>query len=240
MRNSTRGQYWVGYGRLPYSVQEENVNISIYTIPDKAGMLEPHIVDYTHAYFPVGLFDEVNLDHMADGYVFGRKGDTYIMLRAMSNGNATLSFKNDMPGVSAEDIATDMSKIKESVAEMITASGDLRYDLILSGGTAHAWVTELGSVEENGSFTDFVSGMLANECSFENMTVSYESGDNTFDVKYDRHFKINGVTIDTNYARYENPYVVGGSTERGAKVMEFSFGGYTLTLNFDAATREEG
>ena len=63
MRNSSRGQYWVGYGRLPYSVQDENVNISIYTIPDKAGMLEPHVVGYTHAYFPVGLFDEVVLDY---------------------------------------------------------------------------------------------------------------------------------------------------------------------------------
>ena len=39
MRNSSRGQYWVGYGRLPYSVQDENVNISIYTIPEKTGML---------------------------------------------------------------------------------------------------------------------------------------------------------------------------------------------------------
>ena len=145
-----------------------------------------------------------------------------------------------MPGVSAEDIATDMSKIKESVAEMITASGDLRYDLILSGGSAHAWVTELGSVEENGSFADFVSEMLGNECSFSGMTVSYESGDRAFDVKYNEHFRINGETVDTNYARYENAYVVGGKIERGAKVMEFSFGGYTLTLNFDAGTREEG
>ena len=240
MRNSTRGQYWVGYGRLPYSVQDENVNISIYTIPEKTGMLEPHIVDYTHAYFPVGLFDEVNLDHMSDGYVFGRKGDTYIMLRAMSNGDATLTFKNDMAGVSAEDIASDMSKIKESVAEMILASGDLRYDLILSGGSAHAWVTELGSIEENGSFANFVGEMLENECGFSGMTVSYESGDKTFDVKYDGHFKINGETVDTNYARYESPYVVGGRTERGAKVIELSFGGYTLTLNFDTASREEG
>ena len=98
MRNSSRGQYWVGYGRLPYSVQDENVNISIYTIPDKKGMLEPHIVTYTHAYFPVGLFDEVNLDYMDQGYVFGRKGDTYIMLKAMSDGSATLAFNTTRVG----------------------------------------------------------------------------------------------------------------------------------------------
>ena len=239
MRNSSRGQYWVGYGRLPYSVQNENVNISIYTIPEKTGMLEPHIVQYTHAYFPVGLFDEVNLEYMDKGYVFGRKGDTYIMLRAMSDRNATLAFKNDMAGVTSSDIENDMSKIKENVADMITASGDLRYDLILDGGTSHAWVTQLGSIEENGSFGKFVTEMLANSCKFSDMEVHYETDERTFDVKYDVHFMLNGQILDTNYARYENAYV-NGKIERGAKIMEFSFNGYTLTLNYDAGTREEG
>ena len=239
MRNSSRGQYWVGYGRLPYSVQNENVNISIYTIPEKTGMLEPHIVQYTHAYFPVGLFDEVNLEYMDNGYVFGRKGDTYIMLRAMSDGNATLAFKNDMAGVTPSDIESDMSKIKESVADMITASGDLRYDLILDGGTSHAWVTQLGSVEENGSFGKFVTEMLANSCKFSDMEVHYETDERTFDVKYNVHFKLDGQILDTNYARYENAYV-NGKIERGAKIMEFSFNGYTLMLNYDEGTREEG
>ena len=236
MRNNTRGQYWVGYGRLPYSVQDENVNISIYTIPDKAGMLEPHIVQYTHAYFPVGLFDEVNLEYMDQGYVFGRKGDTYIMLKAMSNADATLTFKNDMVGVSAEDIEYDMSKIKENVAEMIIESADLRYDLILNGGTAHAWVTQLGSIEENGTFAGFIDEMLGNSCEFSDMTVCYNSGDKAFDVKYDEHFKLDGEIVDTDYARYDNSY---GRVERGAQTMEFSFNGRELSLNFEAGTREE-
>ena len=236
MRNNTRGQYWVGYGRLPYSVQDENVNISIYTIPDKAGMLEPHIVQYTHAYFPVGLFDEVNLEYMDQGYVFGRKGDTYIMLKAMSNADAILTFKNDMVGVSAEDIEYDMSKIKENVAEMIIESADLRYDLILNGGTAHAWVTQLGSIEENGTFAGFIDEMLGNSCEFSDMTVYYSSGDKAFDVKYDEHFKLNGEIVDTDYARYDNSY---GRVERGAQTMEFSFNGRELSLNFEAGTREE-
>ena len=236
MRNSSRGQYWVGYGRLPYSVQNENVNISIYTIPEKTGMLEPHIVQYTHAYFPGGLFDEVNLEYMNKGYVFGRKGDTYVMLHAMSDGNATLAFKNDMAGVTPSDIEGDMSKIKESVAKMITASGDLRYDLILDGGTSHAWVTQLGSIEENGSFNKFITAMLANSCEFNDMEVHYETDERTFDVKYNVHFMINGEKIDTNYARYENDYV-NGSVERKAEIIELSFNGKTLTLNYKEGTR---
>ena len=238
MRNNTRGQYWVGYGRLPYSVQDKNVNISIYTIPKSAGMLEPHVVKYTHAYFPVGLFDEVNLDHMAEGYVFGRRGDSYIMLRAMSDGSGTLAFKNDMAGVSGEDIVADMSKIKDSVRELIEASGDLRYDLIFEGGTSHAWVTELGSIEESGSFDSFVSKMLANNCEYDDMTVRYESGNRAFNVKCGVHFTINGEKIDTNYARYESAYV-DVKVERKSEVISLSFGGKTLTLNYKEGLREE-
>ena len=239
MRNSTRGQYWVGYGRLPYSVQDENVNISIYTIPKSTGMLEPHIVKYTHAYFPVGLFDEVNLDYMDQGYVFGRKGDAYIMLHAMSDGNATLAFKNDMPGITAEDMANDRSKIKDNVREMIEASGDLRYDLIFEGGSSHAWVTELGCIED-GTFSEFITKMLANECEYENMTVTYKTANKTFDVKYSEHFKVNGVTIDTNYARYENEYVAGGRVERESKVITIDYNGYWLTLDYENGVREYG
>ena len=238
MRNNTRGQYWVGYGRLPYSVQDENVNISIYTIPDKVGMLEPHIVKYTHAYFPVGLFDEVNLEYMDRGYVFGRKGDTYIMLCAISDSDATLSFKNDMGGVTAEDIEYDMSKIKDNVREMIEASGDLRYDLIFEGGSSHAWITELGCYAYNGSFEAFVEDMLNNNVAYNNMTAHYESEGKIFDVKYNEYFKLNGELVDTDYARYENDYV-GGSIERKAEIIELSFSGKSLTLNYNEGTRVE-
>ena len=239
MRNSSRGQYWVGYGRLPYSVQDENVNISIYTIPEKKGMLEPHIVQYTHAYFPVGLFDEVILDYIEAGYVFGRKGDAYIMLHAMANGEAVLAFKNDMDGVDADTIASDMSKIKDNVRELIEASGDLRYDLILEGGENHAWITALGSSAENGSFSHFVSEMLENECTYKDMTVVYNHGEKEFNVKYNEHFIINGEIVDTNYDRYENAYIAGESTERKSDVIAFSFGGKTLTLNFKEGVRAE-
>ena len=237
MRNSSRGQYWVGYGRLPYSVQDENVNISIYTIPEKTGMLEPHIVQYTHAYFPVGLFDEVITDHLDDGYIFGRKGDAYIMLRAMSDGNATLAFKNDMQGVTEQDLENDRSKIKDNVREMIEASGDLRYDLIFEGGTTHAWVTELGCSADNGSFEAFVSRMLSNGCEYKDNTVLYESAGKSFEVKYAEYFKLNGQKVDTDYARYESAYV-SESVERKAEVIEFSFNGKTLTLNYNEKTRE--
>jgi hypothetical protein len=152
------------------------------------------------------------------------------MLHAMSDGEATLAFKTD--------VESDITKIKDSVRELIESTGDLRYDLILDGGSNHAWITELGSVAEWGSFDSFVSKMLNNEASFNDMTVLYGSGEKAFDVKYDVHFKLNGQVVDTNYARYENAYV-DGKIERGAETMTFTFGGHSLTLNFDCGTREE-
>ncbi len=67
--------YWVGYGRLPHSVQNKNVNLSIYRIPGKKGFLELDLLDYTRAHFPVAKFDTA---FVADNYVFGKKGETYI------------------------------------------------------------------------------------------------------------------------------------------------------------------
>ena len=67
--------YRVGYGRLPHSVQNKNVNLSIYRIPEKKGFLELDLLDYTRAHFPAEKFDTA---FVADNYVFGKKGETYI------------------------------------------------------------------------------------------------------------------------------------------------------------------
>lgn len=236
MRNSTRSQYWVGYGRLPYAAQDENVSISIYTIPESTGLLEPHVVQYTHAYFPVGLFDEVCMDYMEQGYIFGRKGDTYVMMCAKSDGEGVLVFKNDMPGVTQEEMETDRSKIKTNVREMIEATGEVRYDLIFEGGSSHAWVTELSSAAQDGSFAAFISRVMENEWTFESMTAVYVTGGKTLEVCYDSYFKVNGQIVDTDYARYESPYV-DGQVERKAEVIAFHFNGKTLELNYEAGTR---
>ncbi len=69
--------YWVGYGHFPHSVQERNVNLSIYLIPEKKGMMESYLLDYTRAYFPSQDFDTAYLDNH---YLFGKKGETYVAM----------------------------------------------------------------------------------------------------------------------------------------------------------------
>lgn len=74
--------YWVGNGRMPHSVQDENINISIYKIPEKKGFMEKTITDFTHAYFPSELLDETLIDGR---YAFGRLDDKYIAFIAKTD-----------------------------------------------------------------------------------------------------------------------------------------------------------
>ena len=78
----------MGYGHFPHSVQEENVNLSIYNIPDKKAIMEIDLLDYTRAYFPSYHFDTAFIEN---NYAFGKKGDTYCALIGTNN----FSFRDD-------------------------------------------------------------------------------------------------------------------------------------------------
>jgi len=69
--------YWVGYGYLPHVAQDRNVSLAIYDIPNKKGLMEMDLLDYTHAYFPAMEFDSVILKR---NYAMGKKGTTYSAL----------------------------------------------------------------------------------------------------------------------------------------------------------------
>ena len=97
-------------------------------------------------------------------------------------------------------------------------------------------MTEVSSKLQDGSFAAFVERILSNEVSFENMTVCYRSGGNEFEVQYDAYFKHNGQSVDTEYARFENAYVPQ-NVERKSEIIEFSFNGHRLVLNFEEGTR---
>ena len=237
MRISSRGQYFVGYGRLPYSVQDKGVNVSIYQIPSKKGMLEPHIVEYTHAYFPVGLFDEINLDYLDKGYIFARKNQTYVSMAVKSNSEAKLSFKNDMKDVSKEELEKDFNAIKSSVKELIETTSDHRYDLIYQGGDSHAWITELSGCDYDVNFENFVNRILSNQYTFENNVVRYTTNNQTYDVKYNEYFKLNNVDVDVEYGRFESEYVKNKKVDRKVDEITFEYKGKSLTLNFNEKKR---
>lgn len=53
---------WVGNGRMPHSVQDKQVNLTIYKIPKRKAFMEKVLNDYTHAYFPVRYFEKYLVD----------------------------------------------------------------------------------------------------------------------------------------------------------------------------------
>jgi hypothetical protein len=73
--------YWVGYGRFPHAAQDSSISIAIYNIPEKKGIMEMALLDYTHAYFPSELFDSVTV---SENYAFGKKGETYAAFIGMN------------------------------------------------------------------------------------------------------------------------------------------------------------
>ncbi|HEY9075280.1 MAG TPA: hypothetical protein VIO61_01965 [Anaerolineaceae bacterium] len=65
--------YWRGNGVLPRVAQWKDALIALYHLPEDDRM------GFTHAYFPARNFDEVTFQ---EGWIFGRKGDGYLALRA--------------------------------------------------------------------------------------------------------------------------------------------------------------
>ena len=210
--------YWIGHGRKPYSVQEKNVNISIFELPKRKGLGEPHILDFTHAHFATEYFDEVIYDYMDEGYIFGRVDDAYIMLKGSS------SF--------------EFAPFNAESAKVVNRNLTEKYDLIMQGsfGETQYWITEVSAAGDNGdtTFASFVSRILANQISFNKkaQTVSYTTYSNQLEARYDKYFKVGGNEVNMVYKRYESDYVAGGSIERMADVIEYSFNGHSLTLDY--------
>ena len=65
--------FWLGNGSLPRTAQWKDALISVYNIPEGEGL------DFTHAFFPVYMFDEYYIE---GNWIFGRKGEGYIALTA--------------------------------------------------------------------------------------------------------------------------------------------------------------
>ncbi|WP_372753967.1 hypothetical protein [Mariniflexile sp.] len=192
--------YWVGYGRLPHAVQEKNVNLSIYNIPRKKGMMELDLLDYTHAYFPKQLFDSTVV---TDNYAFGKKGDTYCTFI----GANALTYR---------DGATD--------------------DIIQKGKKVF-WITEAGSKTEDGSFEAFIQRIKSNKIEFneKKLKLYYQSNNSIYELKYDSEFKLNGEIVNTEYLRFDSPYV---QSDKKSETQIIKMGDESLFLDFNNLVRK--
>jgi len=191
--------YWVGYGHFPHAAQDKNVNLSIYNIPEKKGMMEMELLDYTFAYFPEGKFDSTAID---ETYAFGKKGDSYCAMVASSD---------------------------------LTYRDEDREELIQKGKQS-CWITEAGSKSEDGSFESFMERIRQNKVDFNTKTLElqYESQDQNYRLKFGADFTVNGEVIDTQYDRYDSPYVKGHKKDQ---TFTFEYKEKSLFLDFNHMIR---
>jgi len=143
--------YWVGNGRMPHSVQHENVNLSIYYVDGKKGFMESSLVFFTHAYFPFNKFDEAIIE---GNQAFGRKGKGAIALTSLKALHYADSEKTDLIQdghltywitqveelAQASDFSSFVEKVKEQRVEfdaknkrLIVKTAKNNLDLIFGG-----------------------------------------------------------------------------------------------------------
>ncbi len=192
--------YWVGYGRIPHSVQDKNVNLSLYALPEKKGWMEMDLLGYTHAYFPTSKFDSALLDGR---YVFGKKGETYCAM-----------------------IGAEPFELREGTTDNLVQHGKRTY-----------WITEAGAAGTDGSFAAFVQRVKANPVAFdrEALALTYRSNGKRYELAFGKDFVVDGKVVDTNYRRYDSPYV---QADRKDQTLTFRYHEKTLFLDFDGLLRE--
>ncbi len=192
--------YWVGTGRMPHSVQEKNIHLSIYIIEGKKGFMERTLNMFTHAYFPYNKFEQVV--HIKQRYIFAEQNGTYIALI----GRNELSYQDDN-----------------------------RCDLI-QYGTETYWICELGRRERWGSLQKFIENIQNRVIIYQGRTLSYQDENGRqYRLEYNKDFSIDGQIVDTEYPRFDTPYV---KAARKPEELMITFAGKSLYLDFEKNIRK--
>ncbi len=219
-RYSASPGYWIGNGRRPMSVQNENVNITIYKLPTKKRIGETGIAKLTHAYMPRDFYDESDL---SGNIMFARKNGVFVAL--ISNGE--LKYKDFN-----RDSADGLMKYK-GFPDTYRLSSE--FDLYRHGGDYHIYVTELSDAEKE-SFDHFKDRIRKNTVSFSGGKVQYSTQSGSLSVSYDGEFKINGQPQKKEYDRYNSKFC---QSKRKAETISVNSEKNKLFLCLDKAERYE-
>ncbi len=215
--------YWIGNGRRPMSVQNKNVNISIYKIPKKKRLAEFKIADITHVYMPKEFYDRFEQN---GNYVFAQKNNVLVAVITPSS----LKFR-EFNQDSAKPFGKERNDIISSKSYVLSSD----FDLCQYNGEYHAYVTELSSLRDE-SFKEFKERILNNKISFNGSNVSYVSHGTELKADYENGLYINGAHENTEYDRYDCEFC---KAKRKAKEIVIEGFGNTLTLNISKSIRKE-
>ncbi|MHA6484932.1 hypothetical protein ACX1C1_23870 [Paenibacillus sp. strain BS8-2] len=106
---------------------------------------------------------------------------------------------------------------------------------VIQRGLLTYWICELGNQATFGSFHSFIESIRARSIRFHNNTLVYKC-DIEYALTYKGNFRIDGKIINTNYDRFDTPFV---KAERKPKEINVSFEGSRLYLNFERCERRQ-
>ena len=80
---------------------------------------------------------------------------------------------------------------------------------IIAPGAENIWICELGRAEVNGTFEQFIEGILSAKLTFERLHARYHSpSQGELEFGWQGDLLQNGVVVKLDgYPRYENPFV---------------------------------
>ncbi len=109
------------------------------------------------------------------------------------------------------------------------------YELI-ADSAANVWIVELGCLDDNGAFEQFISDIEAADVTVLENGIQYASpSQGLATVSWDDPFVVDGMEIDTGpYERWDNAY---SYTEFGSEQTIIEFEGQRLDLDFERARR---
>ena len=111
---------------------------------------------------------------------------------------------------------------------------------LTSQGKKNAYIVELGSVDDYGSFANFTSSLLAARVNVKHLSVGYSieyqsPTQGLVTVAWDGPMRVKGAPVDLgSYARFDNDFCY---QDFNTLTTTIQYGTMTLDLNFENATR---
>jgi len=211
--------YWVGNGRRPMSVQNENVNITVYKIPDRKCLGESGIAAMTHAYMPKAFYDEFELE---GNTVFARKNNVFVSL--VSNGE--LCYK-PFDAASANGVLKGR-KFPDGI------SFESEFDLCRYGDGYHIYITELSDSDKE-TYDEFKQRIKSNAVIFgDEGKVEYSTASGNISVSYGIGYSVNGILAKTEFMRYDSKFCKAARKDETITVVSDN---NRLVLNYRQAER---
>lgn len=217
--------YWVGNRRLPFSVQDKNINLTIFRMSKGKRLGEFKKIQMTHTLFPSEKFDDYSIE---ENFAFGRRENIFIALIC----NKKLSYKTynkECTQALVQHVQTSLIDVlKNDEANNYILKKE--YDLCAYGKGYHCYVTELSDASKE-TYEEFKNRIKENKFMAEKDTLKYCSQGKEYTISYKNEvFTINGEKQELQYKRFDSPYC---EAERNPDNIDINYGEEKYNIQFE-------